>query len=144
VREPGLIAAGLAATGIPAVAGIASANSATGLRIGAVAATETSAPTTICQAGAERIALARVPGTTVIESRLDTDNRHTVWNVHLSTVDAHIEVRVDAEAGEIRADDAVDDGSGVDDHGQPGSDDGADDHTNGQYGHGDDDPTGHE
>jgi len=142
MRKPGLIAAGVAAAGVLAVAGITSTAPPTGVRTGPVAATRTGAPTTVSQADAERIALARVPGSTVTGARLGTDNGHDVWTVHLSTADAHIDVRVDAETGDVRADDAVgDDSGGVDDHGRPGSDGSDDDHANG---HGDDDAAGHE
>jgi hypothetical protein len=137
---------GVAAAALLAVAGIASANtsfgSATGTPIRQTAAT---AATVISQADAEQIAQAAVPNSTVTESRLDTDNGRTVWNVHLSTPTGTVEVMVDAQNGSVRIDDnqagagptATSDDNDADgnDADEPGHDAG-DDHGDDASGHG--------
>jgi hypothetical protein len=132
---------GLASVAILAVAGIASANAATGS--GTVPPSRQSATSTvISQADAERIAQAAVPDSTVRQSRLDTDNGRTVWNVHLSTPTGDLEVKVDAQTGAVRVDDdqagagataTSDDNDGDDDAGP--NHDGTDDHGNDSAGH---------
>jgi hypothetical protein len=106
--------------------------------------------TVISQADAEGIAQAAVPSSTVTESRLDTDNGRTVWNVHLSTPAGELEVKVDAQTGAIRIDDdqaqagataTTDDNDGDDDG--PGHD-ATDDHGNHGAGHTTNDDRGHD
>jgi uncharacterized membrane protein YkoI len=108
MRKTLVIGAGVATAGVLAIAGITSANAATGSRPNRAAAAQSSAPTTtVSQAEAEERALAAFPGSTLVETRLDTDNGRLVWNVHLSTADGPVEVRVDAETGQLRIDGAA-------------------------------------
>jgi hypothetical protein len=102
--------------------------------------------TVISQADAEGIAQAAVPSSTVTESRVDTDNGRTVWNVHLSTPAGELEVKVDAQTGAVRIDDdqaqagaTTDDNDGDDDG--PGHD-ATDDHGNDGAGHATNDDRG--
>ena len=97
--------------------------------------------------------MSAVAGGTVTETRLDVDNGRPVWNVHLSTPNGPVEVKVDAQTGEVRIDDDAlgvdadpglsdvdgDDGPGHDandDHGQDANDDHG-------HGHGGEDGPGH-
>jgi hypothetical protein len=126
MRKSLLTAAGLASVAVLAVTGIASA---TGSSTGRSPARQSATEATISQADAGRAALTAVPGSTVTETRLDTDNGRTVWNVHLSTPSGALEVKVDAETGEARVDDLGVDGSGHDAN---------DDHRQGNDRHGND------
>jgi hypothetical protein len=146
---------GLASVAILAVAGIASANAATGSGVAPASRQTTMASTVVSQADAERIAQAAVPNSTVTESRLDTDNGRTVWNVHLSTPTGEVDVKVDAQTGAVRIDDdqpnagataTSDDNDGDNDGGTDGSNhDGTDGHGNDDHGSGgsDQDGSGH-
>jgi Peptidase propeptide and YPEB domain len=126
MRKSIIVVAGFASAAVLAIAGIASANAGTGSRAGS-----TSQPaqvtTAISQADAERAAVAAVPGSTVTETKLDVDNGRAVWNVHLSTPNGPIEVKVDAETGAVRIDDdgAVGVGPDEDQADDDGDDDGA-------------------
>jgi len=140
MRKSIMVAAGLASAAVLAVAGVASANTGTGSP--ARPPTDRSQATTaISQADAERAAVSAVAEATVTETRLDVDNGETVWNVHLSTPNGPVEVKVDAQTGEVRVDDndalgvdadqglSIDDGDdgpghdSNDDHGQSNGDD---------------------
>ena len=150
MRKSVLIGAGLAAGAILAVAGIASANATTTVPP-ATATPQVATTNAINQADAEHAALAAAPGGSVTETRLDTDNGQTVWNVHLSTPNGIVEVKVDAQTGAVRIDDGNDASTAgpttstsadSDDNGG-GSDEGSgldavDDHS-----HGSDDGPGH-
>jgi Peptidase propeptide and YPEB domain len=97
---------GLASVAVLAVTGIASATMASGSGSATpLRQTAASSATVISQADAERIAQAAVPNSTATQSRLDTDNGRTVWNVHLFTPTGEVEVKVDAQTGEARVDD---------------------------------------
>jgi len=141
---------GRASAAVLAVAGIASANAASGSGVSTSAHQTTLVSTVISQADAEGIAQAAVPSSTVTESRLDTDNGRTVWNVYLSTPAGELEVKVDAQTGAIRIDDdqaqagataTTDDNDGDDDG--PGHD-ATDDHGNDGAGHTTNDDRGHD
>jgi Peptidase propeptide and YPEB domain len=58
-------------------------------------------PTTISQADAERLAVAAVLGGRVTEIRPDTDHGRAVWNVHLSTPNGNVEVKIDMQTGAV-------------------------------------------
>jgi len=104
MRKSIMVAAGLASAAVLAVAGVASANTGTGSPA-RPPTDRTQATTAISQADAERAAVSAVAGATVTETRLDVDNGGTVWNVHLSTPNGPVEVKVDAQTGEVRVDD---------------------------------------
>lgn len=102
MRKLLIVPAGLAAAAIVAAAGIGVAGAATAPSAERQPSPHaTAASTGISRSDAERAALAAVPGSTVIETRLDG----TVWNVHLSTSDGTVEVKVDARSGAVRLDD---------------------------------------
>jgi hypothetical protein len=149
MRKPVIVGVGLLSVGILTAAGIAAANAATSSpgQVPTRHESTTSTATTIDQAEAERIAVAAVPGGTVTETHLDTDHGQAVWNVHLSTLDGEVEVKVDAQTGEARIDDdndaeeADDDGDHHGDEGDHGV--GEDDPSNDHGGPGADDSSGH-
>jgi uncharacterized membrane protein YkoI len=156
MRKSITVAAGLAAAAVLAIAGIAGIASANA-GLGSPAGTSTQQTRTsiaISQADAERAAVSAVAGGTVTETRLDVDNGRPVWNVHLSTPNGPVEVKVDAQTGEVRVDDdgalGVDTDPGLsDDDGDDGpGHDANDDHGQGNgddhgQGHGGDDGPGH-
>ncbi len=117
------IGLGLAAAAVLAVAGIASANGSAGSSA-ATSPRQSTATTAISRADAEQIAMATVAGSTVTETRLDIENDRTVWNVHLSTSTGTVEVKVDAQTGNVRIDDdapGIAPGAGIlDDDDNPG------------------------
>ncbi|GIH11910.1 PepSY domain-containing protein [Rugosimonospora africana] len=164
MRKLLIVPAGIATAAILAAAGIGVANAATAGSAEShptrQAATTPTASVGISRSDAERAAVAAVPGSTVIETRLDTDNGRTVWNVHLSTSDGVLEVKVDARSGAVRLDgDAPGRAGGApsrnDDRGDRANDDpathdagddhghGGDDVHGGGHGHGGDDGPGH-
>jgi uncharacterized membrane protein YkoI len=114
MRKPTMIQLGIASAAIIAVTGLAAcagaqspistSTSTTSTTIPATAGTTAATTTAISQADAERVALAAVPGSRVTETRLETDRGRTVWNVHLSTPNGSIEIKVDAQTGTIVAD----------------------------------------
>lgn len=105
MRKSVMIGIGLASATVIGVAWIASANAATGSVTGTPRQQATTTTTTVSKADAERIALAAVQGSTVVETRLDSDNGRTLWNVHLSTPGGTVEVKVDTQTGTVRLDD---------------------------------------
>lgn len=127
----GIVSAALAVAGGIAYAGAAPSSDSPSRPIA-------SADVTISQSDAEALALRAVPSGTVLETRPDLENGRPVWNVHLSTPDGTVEVKVDALTGAVRIDDRDDDGvdDGVDDRGHDAGDD------NGGDRHGDDDHSG--
>lgn len=150
MRKSQMVPVGLVSAAVLAVAGIAVGNAASASpqeppATGSAPATTAAAATPIGQADAEQAALAAVPGSSVLETRLQRRDGRLVWNVHLSTVDGVVEVRVDAQTGTVALDDdraaaTVPDNDGTDDHGGnrgPGRDAGHGD------GRGSDDPAGH-
>ncbi len=148
MRKSMLIGAGLAAAAILAVAGIASANATTTTVPPATATPQVTTTNAINQADAEQAALAAVPGSAVTETRLDTDNGRTVWNVHLSTPNSAVEVKVDAQTGAVRIDDGNDGSTAApptstSDHHGGGSDDGSGYDAVDDHGRGSDDGPGH-
>lgn len=82
----------------------------TGLSIGLVSAAEESpsalsAKATITQERAAEIALARVPGGSVVEAELEKEHGKLVWSFDISQPNSKniLEVQVDAKTGEIAA-----------------------------------------
>jgi len=127
----GIVSAALAVAGGIAYAGAAPSNGSPSRPIA-------SADVTISQADAEALALQAVPSGTVLETSPDLENGRPVWNVHLSTPDGTVEVKVDALTGAVRIDDdrnADRNDDGVDDRGHDVGDDhggdrhGGDDHS---------------
>ena len=104
MRKSIMVAAGLASAAVLGIAGIASANAGLGSPAGP-STQQTRAATAISQADAERAAVSVVAGGTVTETRLDVGNGVTVWEVHLSTPNGPVEVKVDAQTGEVQVDD---------------------------------------
>ena len=110
---PTMIRLGIASAAVVAVMGLAacagtqspiSPTSTTSTAVPATTGTTAATPTAIGQADAERVALAAVPGSRVSETRLETDRGRTVWNVHLSTPNGNVEIRVDAQTGTVVVD----------------------------------------
>src|SRR5262245_38560446 len=104
MRKAVIIGIGAASIAVLATVGIASASAAND-RPGS--ASNSSVMTTVSQDEAEQLAVAAVDGT-VTETRLDTEHGRPVWNVHLATANGEVEVKVDAETGEVRVDDDAD------------------------------------
>jgi uncharacterized membrane protein YkoI len=100
-------AAVIAVTGLAACAGAQSSTpttSTTSTTIPATTGATGATPTVMGQADAERVALAAVPGSRVTETRLEAFRGRTVWNVHLSTPNGNVEIRVDAQTGTVVVD----------------------------------------
>ena len=114
MRKPTMIQLGIASAAIVAVTGLAgcagaqspisTSTSSTSTTVPATTGATATTATAISQADAERVALAAVPGGRVTETRLETDRGRTVWNVHLSTPNGSVEIRVDPQAGTIVVD----------------------------------------
>jgi hypothetical protein len=113
MRKPTMIQLGIVSAAIIAVTGLAacaggqspvSPTSATSTAVPATTGTTATTPTAISQADAERVALAAVPGSRVTETRLETDRGRTVWNVHLSTPNGNVEIKVDPQTGTVVVD----------------------------------------
>ena len=151
MRKSLMVPVGLVSAAVLAVAGITAANAANAapeLRATAARATTAAGAATaisIGQPDAEQTALAAAPGSRVLESELQSHNGRPVWNVHLSTAQGFVEVKVDAQTGMVVLDDndadaaaTAQDDDQTDDHG--GATTGDRGH---RGGHGNDDPAGH-
>ncbi len=99
-----VLAAGLAACGTTRSPGPGSPSAIPSATTTAPATPTPTATAAVSRADAERLAVAAVPGGRVTETRLDTDNGRTVWNVHLSTPTGEVEVKVDAKTGAVHVD----------------------------------------
>jgi uncharacterized membrane protein YkoI len=163
MRKSLMVPIGLVSAAVLAVAGIAAANAANAspseppatAAVPATAATNGGTATAIGQAVAEQAALAAVPDSSVLETRLRSDNARLVWNVHLSAPGGVVEVRVDAQTGAVALDDddaragagatvTVPDADQADDHsGDRGPGGSGPDDNGHRDGHGADDPAGH-
>jgi uncharacterized membrane protein YkoI len=158
MRKSLMVPVGLVSAAVLTVAGIAAANAATASpseppATGAAPATTAAGATTaIGQADAEQAALAAVPGGSVLETRLQSRGGRLVWNVHLSTPEGVVEVKVDAQTGAASLDEdgaaaTVPDDDQADDHGGDRGDNrgggGSGRDSGHRDGHGTDDPAGH-
>lgn len=112
MRTSVVIAIGAAAIAVAVASGVAAAAAP---RIeGGGPVPSTSAGPSVSVADAKQIALAAVPGSTVIQVESDDEHDRPVWKVVLATPNGRVAVSIDAATGEVLANQPADSGDDAD------------------------------